>query len=161
MTRPVKSSSALPDYFPASTEFKSTRSPFYWVARLNAKYSGRMDELLKPHGLNTAKWRVLMILHEHGELSMSEVTKHVVAKLSTMTKTVYRMQGDNLVITTPSSEDARVTQVKLTAHGREALVVAKKATSRFIENGFYGLSDDEIHNLTENLERVFRNLDGV
>lgn len=92
---------------------------------------------------------------------MSEVTKHVVAKLSTITKTVYRMQDDDLVVTTPSNEDARVTQVKLTAHGWEALGVAKQATSRFIENGFYGLSDDEIHNLTENLERVFRNLNGV
>lgn len=151
----------LAAYLPLSEQFKSTNSPFYWAARLNAKYSNRLDELLKPLGLNTAKWRVLMILHEHGQLSMSEITKHVVAKLSTITKTVYRMQADDLVKTLPSLDDARVTEVTLTENGLEQLMEARKVTSRFIENALHGLDEDEIVGLTRTLEKVFRNMNGV
>jgi hypothetical protein len=59
-------------FFPLADAFRSRDFPFYWVARLNAKYSADVDTLLKPHGLSSSKWRILMILHEHGRLSMSD-----------------------------------------------------------------------------------------
>lgn len=150
-----------PDYLPASDAFTSVRSPFYWTARMNAKYTSRIDELLKSTGLNGAKWRVLMILHEYETLSMSDIAKHVVGKLSTITKTVYRMQNDGLVQTLPSSSDARVTEVYLTEFGENKLLDARRTVSRFAEIALEDFSSDEVHRFTLMLERVFRNMNGV
>ena len=67
-------------FFPLSDEYRAQDFPLYWVARLNAKYSAEVDALLKPQGLSSSKWRVLVILHEQGRLSMSDIATHVVAK---------------------------------------------------------------------------------
>lgn len=150
-----------PGFLPVSTDFKAVNSPFYWTARMNAKYTARLDELLKSSGMNGAKWRVLMILHEYERLSMSEISKHVVAKLSTITKTVYRMQNDGLVQTVPSSTDARVTEVYLTEMGESKLSDVRRIVSRFAEIALDDFSPEEVRTLTLMLERVFRNMNGV
>lgn len=151
----------LPDYLPASEQFRLTQSPFYWIARINAKYASRLDELLKPAGLNTATWRVLMCLKEYGQLSMSEIARHVVAKLPTITKTIYRMQDNGLVETIPATHDARVTEVRITPLGEERLEQGRSITSRNIENALHGYDDEEVRALTRNLERIFRNMNDI
>lgn len=145
-------------FFPLSDEFRSKDFPFYWVARLNAKYSADVDTLLKPHGLNTSKWRVLMILHEQGRLSMSDIAIHAVAKLSTITKIVYRMQEDGLLRTSPSAQDGRVTEVELTEHGLARLAIARQATSRVVEKAFHAFDKDEIVYINRCLSKMFGNL---
>ncbi|MCH8531794.1 MAG: MarR family transcriptional regulator [Saccharospirillum sp.] len=148
----------LASYLPASPDFKPGLSPFYWVARLSAKYSARMDAILKPLGLNSAKWRVLMIVHEYQQISMSDIATHVVAKLSTITKTVYRMQDDGLLQTRPSAQDARVTEVYLTDLGVQKLAEARQAATRLISSALDDLSDQEVAVFTRTLDKVFHNL---
>lgn len=150
-----------PSFFPLSEEFRSKDYPFYWVARLNAKYSADMDALLKPKGLSSSKWRVLMILHEHGRLSMSDIAIHTVAKLSTITKIVYKMQEAELVLTAPSAEDRRVTEVTLTEQGEAQLEVARELTHRLVEKAFHGLDAEEIVTLNRCLGKIFNNLKSI
>ena len=147
-----------PSFYPLSEEFRSRDFPFYWVARLNAKYSADMDALLKPKGLSSSKWRILMILHEHGRLSMSDIAIHAVAKLSTITKIVYKMQEAGLVTTSLSPEDRRVTEVSLTHEGEENLVIARELTHRLVEKAFRGLSSDEIVVMNRCLSKILDNL---
>lgn len=151
----------LPDYLPRSGHFKLANSPFYWIARINAKYGNRLDDLLKSAELNTAKWRVLMCLTEYGQLSMSEIAKHVVAKLPTITKTIYRMQDAGMVETRPGRFDARVTEVAITPLGEHRLEQGRDITSRNIENALHGFDDEEVRQLTGKLERIFKNMDGI
>lgn len=148
-------------FFPLSEEFRSQDFPFYWVARLNAKYSADIDALLKPHGLSSSKWRVLMILHEHGRLSMSDIAIHAVAKLSTITKIVYKMQEAELLKTSPSPQDGRVTEVELTESGEARLAVARELTGRLVEKAFAGLGKDEIVYINQCLSKIFRNLNSL
>ncbi|WP_301271105.1 MarR family winged helix-turn-helix transcriptional regulator [Halomonas sp. Y3] len=117
-----------------------------------------MDALLKPKGLSSSKWRVLMILHEHGRLSMSDIAIHAVAKLSTITKIVYKMQEAGLVTTSLSPEDRRVTEVSLTHEGEENLVIARELTHRLVEKAFRGLSSDEIVVMNRCLSKILDNL---
>lgn len=147
-------------FFPLSEEFRSRDFPFYWIARLNAKYSADTDVLLKPKGLSSSKWRILMILHEHGRLSMSNIAIHAVSNLSTITKIVYKMQESELVLTAPSAEDGRITEVTLTSHGEEQLVVARELISRLVEKAFRGLYTEEVAVLNRCLSKVFINLQG-
>lgn len=150
--------SFLSSYLPVSKDFRSKKYPFYWVARLNSLYSAEMDRFLKPLGLNSSKWRVLMILKEYGQLSMTEISTHTVAKLSTITKTIYRMQDDGLVKTSYSLVDGRVTEVVLTKAGLEKLELAKQATSRLIEKAFNGFTEEEISYTNKCLEKIFKNI---
>ncbi|MCM2131285.1 MarR family winged helix-turn-helix transcriptional regulator [Larsenimonas rhizosphaerae] len=145
-------------FFPLSDEYRAHDFPLYWVARLNAKYSAEVDALLKPEGLSSSRWRVLVILHEQGRLSMSDISTHVVAKLSTVTRIVYKMQEAGLLETAPSPQDRRVTEVVLTAEGEAKLAVARTLTARVVEKAFDGLSKAEIVHVNQCLSKMFRNL---
>ena len=148
-------------FFPLADEFRSRDFPFYWVARLNAKYSADVDLLLKPYGLSSSKWRILMILHEHGRLSMSDISVHAVAKLSTTTKIVYRMQESGLLKTEASPQDGRVTEVELTDVGEEKLDIARQVTSRLVEKAFADFSKQDIVYINQCLSRMFHNLNAL
>lgn len=148
-------------FFPLADEFRSRDFPFYWVARLNAKYSADVDTLLKPLGLSSSKWRILMILHEHGRLSMSDISVHAVAKLSTVTKIVYRMQESGLLKTEASPQDGRVTEVELTDAGEAKLDIARQVTSRLVEKAFADFSKQDIVYINQCLSRMFHNLNAL
>ncbi|CAD5248808.1 MULTISPECIES: MarR family winged helix-turn-helix transcriptional regulator [Halomonadaceae] len=148
-------------FFPLADEFRSRDFPFYWVARLNAKYSADVDTLLKPLGLSSSKWRILMILHEHGRLSMSDISVHAVAKLSTITKIVYRMQESGLLKTEASPQDGRVTEVELTEAGEAKLDIARQVTSRLVEKAFADFSKQDIVYINQCLSRMFHNLNAL
>ncbi|MBZ9558542.1 MULTISPECIES: MarR family transcriptional regulator [Modicisalibacter] len=148
-------------FFPLSDDYRARDFPLYWVARLNAKYSAEVDALLKPLGLSSSKWRVLMILHEQGRLSMSDIATHVVAKLSTVTKIVYKMQETGLLETAPSPQDGRVTEVALTEDGEAKLAEARGLTGRIVEKAFDGLEKDEIVYVNQCLSKMFRNLNAI
>ena len=138
-------------FFPLADEFRSRDFPFYWVARLNAKYSADVDTLLKPHGLSSSKWR----------LSMSDISVHAVAKLSTTTKIVYRMQESGLLKTEASPQDGRVTEVELTDAGEAKLDIARQVTSRLVEKAFADFSKQDIVYINQCLSRMFHNLNAL
>lgn len=148
-------------FFPLSDEYRAQDFPLYWVARLNAKYSADVDALLKPHGLSSSKWRVLMILREQGRLSMSDIATHAAAKLSTITKIVYKMQEIGLLKTSPSPQDGRVTEVELTESGEAKLAVVRELMGRVVEKAFAGLHKDEIVYINRCLSKMFRNLNAL
>jgi len=143
---------------PASPEFSKEEFPFYWLARVYGVYTLEMEKALKPMGLDIPTWRTLMILNERDGSSMSEIALHAIAKLSTVTKTVYRMKEEGLVDTATSELDARVTVVHLTAAGREAIERSRLATRHIFERSFHGLTPLQIRKLNESLHLILDNL---
>jgi DNA-binding MarR family transcriptional regulator len=145
-------------YDPASEDFRKEAFPFYWLARVHGRYSLAMEKTLKKIGMDIPSFRVLFILKENGESSISEISLHAVAKLSTITKIVYRMKDDGLVDTAPCTNDGRVTQVSLTANGRESIGRIQEATRSLFSQSFQGLSEAQIQKLNKTLETIFNNL---
>ncbi|CAM4340113.1 MarR family winged helix-turn-helix transcriptional regulator [Kerstersia similis] len=143
---------------PVSEEFVKEDFPFYWVARLNNLYVQRMEKALRRVGADVPTWRVLFILKENGTSSMSEIALHAVAKLSTITKIVYRMKADGLVDTQTSAQDGRVTIVALTERGSQMIAEMRDATTQVFAQGFSGLSSVKIARLNQMLEQMFNNL---
>lgn len=143
---------------PVSEEFVKEDFPFYWVARLNNLYVQRMEKALRRVGADVPTWRVLFILKENGTSSMSEIALHAVAKLSTITKIVYRMKADGLVDTQTSAQDGRVTIVALTERGNQMIAEMRDATTQVFAQGFSGLSSVKIARLNQMLEQMFNNL---
>jgi DNA-binding MarR family transcriptional regulator len=145
-------------YDPGSEDFHKEDFPFYWLAMVHGRYSQYMEKSLKKIGLDIPRWRVLFILKENGQSSISEISTHAIAKLSTITKTVYRMKDDGLVDTAPCEDDGRVTQVRITAEGRAAIERIQAATGDVFKRSFSGMTEAQIQRLNRMLETVFNNL---
>jgi DNA-binding MarR family transcriptional regulator len=155
MTTPKK---RLSRYNPASENFKKEEFPFYWLARLHGRYSQAMEKALKKIDMDIPRWRTLFILKDNGESSISEISIHAIAKLSTITKIVYRMKADGLVNTNPCPSDGRVTLVSLTDAGRQTIEQIQVSTSDIFKNSFKGLTEAQITKLNGTLETIFNNL---
>lgn len=143
------------------SEFHRADWPYYWIARINTLYMQELERALKSVDCDVPTWRVLAILQEQGVSSVSDIAVHAVAKLSTMTKTVYRMKADNLVETFTSESDGRVTMVQLTEAGRLQLLRVKDATHGLFERSFDGLTPGKLEKLNQSLQQIFQNLSGV
>ncbi|WP_187670252.1 MarR family winged helix-turn-helix transcriptional regulator [Zestomonas carbonaria] len=145
-------------YNPASEDFHKEDFPFYWLARVHARYTMNMEKLLKKVDLDIPRWRVLNILYENQEASISEISEHAIAKLSTITRIVYRMKDDGLVETRQSAQDGRVTQVSITDEGRRAFIAMHEVTEGLFHTGFKDLSEAQIRKLNQTLSKIFDNL---
>jgi DNA-binding MarR family transcriptional regulator len=145
-------------YNPASPDFVKEEFPFYWLARVYGVYTLQMEQALKTVALDIPTWRTLFILNEHGSSSMSEISLHAIAKLSTVTKIVYRMKAEGLVETRTSPQDARVTVVELTDAGRDAIARSKLAIQHIFARSFDGLTPLQIRKLNESLQLILDNL---
>lgn len=145
-------------FIPASGNFHKDEFPFYWIARLNNLYILRMSDVLGRLGTDVPAWRVLNILKENGTSSVSEIAVHAVARLSTVTKMVYRMKDEGLVSTSVSVQDARVTEVTMTEAGAELLEEMRRVSEGIFQRGFRGMTDAQIQRLNRGLAQIFANL---
>jgi len=146
-------------YRPSSPDFHREEFPFYWIARVHGMYTLEMERALKTIGCDIPTWRVLAILQQQGTSSISEIATHAIAKLSTVTKMVYRMKAEGLVTTATSANDGRVTEVTITPEGERVLARIGDATSGLFERSFRGLTPTRIAKLNELLQVIFGNLD--
>jgi len=147
---------------PAFRDFRLECSPFFLMNRTVAAYGLAMERALRSVGTDIPRWRVLMLAHERGPISVGSIAEDAVIKLSTVTKVVQRLRDEGLVRLGRSARDARVTEVELTAAGRKAVTVIRGVASRMYQAAFRDFRADEIELINSMLKRVHRNLrDGV
>ena len=132
--------------------------PYYWISRVNARYALELERLLKPHGLDVSRWRVLASLDEHGSLGVSEIAEYAILRLNNTTKIVQKMAADGLVQTRSRSADARVTEVSLTEDGKRQAKRARELAHTLFERSFRDVDAGELKMLNELLKKVFDRL---
>lgn len=140
------------------SRFVSTRSPFYQTVRMLARYYARMNSVLKPSGIDVARWRVLVTLFGVEKLTVSEIAEECVVHISTMTKTIARMAGEGLVTVQTSTTDARSTDVMISAAGLDLLERNREKVSYVFNEALRGLSETELQLLNSISARIFENL---
>lgn len=88
---------------------------------------GRVEELLKPHGLTFARYEMLMLLTftRTGALPMAKASARLQVHPTSVTNAVDRLERAHLVRRVPHPSDGRATLVEITESGRE---VALRAT---------------------------------
>lgn len=143
---------------PAATQFKLEHSPFFLMNQTIAAYGLAMERALRAVGMDIPRWRVLMLAHERGPISVGRIAEAAVIKLSTVTKIVQRLRDEDLVLLQRSERDARVTEVELTDAGEQAVVVIREAASRLYQNAFRDSSATDIERMNSILRRVHTNL---
>lgn len=145
-------------YLPKSSSFDINSFPFYWVARLNSQYEHEMDKTLKKIGMDVSRWRVAMLLRIHGELRVSDIAKHALGKIPTITKIVQRMEEEGLVTSQILSTDARVKVVKLTEQGSNNIETILHTTQTLFEQAFENISEEEIKQFNQISQKLFNNI---
>ena len=143
---------------PAQDAFEIHKWPFYHLARVTSLYTHRMDAALKPLGVDVPRWRVLALLHKNGASSVTQLSQEAVSKISTMTKIIQRMTAEGLVTVRPSSEDARSTQVTISADGKRILQEVQEKVGRIGRIAFEDVSIEDIDRLNEICEKLYVNL---
>lgn len=144
---------------PGSEDFRLDAYPFYLLNRAASRYNVVIETELRRIGIDIPTWRVLMILGEHEPLAVGQVAKSAVINLSTMMRIVERMTKAGLIETSPSESDGRVTQIALTAQGREKLAVARVTTAPIYEKIVRGFSATDFSRMLDMLGRLYDNLD--
>ncbi len=146
---------------PAHADFRMEEWPMYWVTRVGRQYSMDLDRALKRIGMDVTRWRVLIILSEYNQASVTTLADHAVIKLPTMTKTISRMESQGLVRTFPNPDDRRVTLVEVTELGREKTALVRQQASRIFQLAFQGIPAEETNELVTTLRKIFANLVNV
>lgn len=143
---------------PKHEDFDLDNSPFYLVAHIDHKYHEDMDKVLRKHGMDRPKYRVLHVLRQKNPCNIGELSDRAMIKRSTMSRVVDRMRQEGLIETSPNAEDQRMTDVTLLPAGWKALDRVIEVGSRQFYRAIEDLSDEQIGTFIATLHHVLRNL---
>jgi len=143
---------------PTNPAFTPETSPFFHLSRLTGLYHLRMDAHLKPIGMDVPRWRVLNILYEHECAPISTIADLAVIRMPTMTKLIYRMEGEGLVSTRVSAKDGRVTEVSLTEKGHAGVDQVRVKAGLIFERAFHDIEDGEIEAFMKIMKKIYDNI---
>ena len=143
---------------PLSPEFRLAHWPFYHMNLAIRSYDTEMKRLLKSSNLDVARWRILMIAHEHEPVSVGEVAEQAIMDPSTAMRAMQRLQQDGLITIVPRASDQRVSEAELTGKGRAATERVLKAASRVYQQAFASFDARQVEDLNGLLSRVHRAL---
>lgn len=143
---------------PADDNFEFLQFPFYWIAKVANRYAHKMEIALKKVDMNITSWRVIMILKQHGVLSITDIASHAASRLPTITKMVYKMQDKGLVVVKPKADDGRVSEVTITKKGLENVKFVINNTTRIFDSAFKGMTEAQVRKLNSTLQKLFLNL---
>lgn len=89
---------------------------------------GRLDAILKPHGLTFARYEalVLLVFSSRGSLPLGKMGERLQVHPTSVTSIVNRLESAGLVVRTPHPEDGRAVLAEITAAGRDLVEVATK-----------------------------------
>ena len=127
------------------------------LMRVQQLVIGRLDALLKPHGLTFARYEALVLLtfSSRGSLPLGKMGERLQVHPTSVTSIVRKLEADGLVTRRPHPEDGRAVLAEITDAGR---AVVETATAELVEADFgLGILDDaDLRRLSELLAPVRR-----
>ncbi len=127
------------------------------LMRVQQLVIGRLDAILKPHGLTFARYEalVLLVFSSRGSLPLGKMGERLQVHPTSVTSIVQRLASDGLVVRVPHPDDGRGVLAEITPRGRELVEAATRdlvATDFALES----LTEAELTTLSELLRPVRR-----
>ena len=127
------------------------------LMRVQQLVIGRLDAILKPHGLTFARYEalVLLVFSSRGSLPLGKMGERLQVHPTSVTSIVRRLSEDGLIVRRPHPEDGRGVLAEITPRGRDLVVAATRdlvATDFALES----LTEAELTQLSELLRPVRR-----
>jgi DNA-binding MarR family transcriptional regulator len=127
------------------------------LMRVQQLVIGRLDALLRPHGLTFARYEalVLLVFSSRGSLPLGKMGERLQVHPTSVTSIVHRLEAAGLVRRVRDDTDGRVVLAEITEAGRE---LVERATADLVGADFAlgDLSDDELGQLSALLRPVRR-----
>lgn len=127
------------------------------LMRVQQLVIGRLDAILKPHGLTFARYEalVLLVFSSRGSLPLGKMGERLQVHPTSVTSIVRRLDAAGLVVRRAHPEDGRAVLAEITPAGRELVEVA---TADLLDAGFAlgALSEAELRQLSALLRPVRR-----
>jgi len=114
-------------------------------------------QLLAPLGLTYPQYLVLLVLWEHGELSVKDIGAHLGLDSGTLTPLLKRMEAGGFVVRRRDVDDERIVRVSVTMAGLGLQGLACRVMEGLGER--VGLPPKELGELRDTLNRLKIKLD--
>jgi DNA-binding MarR family transcriptional regulator len=119
------------------------------IMRVQQILLGQLDGLLRPHGLNFARYEALVLLSfsRDGALPMRVIGQRLMVHPTSVTNTIDRLEQQDFVRRKPNPRDGRGTLAEISPAGR---AVMQRATADLMaaEFGMGGYQPDELTDLS-------------
>ncbi len=98
------------------------------LMRVQQLVIGRLDAILKPHGLTFARYEalVLLVFSSRGSLPLGKMGERLQVHPTSVTSIVQRLDAAGLVVRRPHPEDGRAVLAEITDEGRAVVEAATK-----------------------------------
>ena len=125
------------------------------LMRVQQLVLGRLDEILKPHGLSFARYEALVLLTftRAGSLPLGKMGRRLQVHPTSVTSIVDRLERSGHVVRRPHPEDGRTVLAEITPEGR-AVVEAATADLVGADFGLGAMAADDLARLSEMLRPV-------
>ncbi|GIN20593.1 MarR family winged helix-turn-helix transcriptional regulator [Siminovitchia fordii] len=115
--------------------------------------SKQLNNVLKDHDLFTSQWTVLYCVHQHGEMTLTDIWKYLNVEAPTITRTVKRLEELGW-LKTDLGKDRREKMVRLSEYAETRLPLIKVSIERFEQRSMENLTEEEQTLLMELLKKL-------
>jgi len=125
--------------------------------------SGRVfEKLLKESGVdifNSAQGRILYVLWEHGQLTITEIGRLTSLAKTTLTSMLDRMEAAGLIERIPDKRNRRQIFISVTEKAKGYREKYDLISDKMSEIFYEGFTEDEIIGFENQLRRIIKNLE--
>lgn len=115
----------------------------------------RDDEVFKSEELFPSHIQILLVLANHKQLTMSQISRQINVINSNLTPLVDKLIKLNYLKRQPYKKDRRVVHISLTPSGKTFVEKHKKYVEALLEEKLSTLPDEKITELGEHLKAVY------
>lgn len=128
--------------------------PLYYMAHIVAESQRKIQEAIRPLKVSPNDWRVIFLLHDHQELSISDISQRTLIESSTLSRLLNSLEKRGLIRREIDDRDQRYTNICLTSDGREAYKRIIPVVSNQLNFTLQGLSTADKKTLLRILKTV-------
>lgn len=141
----------LPTKEPASIE----NFLFFWISKVNARYSNLIEKSVKNLGIDNTRRKIILTSNALGETNITAIANMATLKLTTATKAIYRLVDDGILTVSPSTEDERITMVRLTDKGMDFVEKIHQINMIALAGILHSFNDEELTQLNAQLKKLY------
>ena len=125
------------------------------LMRVQQLVIGRLDAILKPHGLTFARYEalVLLVFSSRGSLPLGKMGERLQVHPTSITSIIRRLEAAGLVVRRAHPEDGRAVLAEITPKGRALVEVATKDLVA-ADFALGSLTDDDLRQLSALLRPI-------
>lgn len=134
----------------------------YLISRIKQAGTRIFDRMLAASGIdafNGAQGRILYVLWQHEDISISSLSAKTSLANTTLTSMLDRMENSGLIVRKPDPADRRSRLIALTDKAKALQHDYELVSQKMNERYYIGFTESEIRRFEAYLQRVLENLE--